>query len=242
MKTIWLITKRELAAFFNSLIAYIMLGLFLGFSGFFTWLYGNDIFLVGQANLRIFFAIASWTLFFFIPAITMRMLAEETKTGTLELLLTKSVSDRQLVMGKFIASLLLICIALVATLPYIITIANIGNLDNGGTICGYLALFLMSMVYTSIGIFTSSITSNQIVAFMGALMIGLFFHIIFDVLAGNFTGFIGNLFDLLSLQTHFESISRGVIDSQDLVYFISVSILSLFLAEWSLSNRHFQKK
>ena len=90
MKTIWIITKRELAAFFNSLIAYIMLGIFLGFSGFFTWLYGNDIFLVGQA--RIFFAIASWTLFFFIPAITMRMLAEETKTGTLELLLTKSVS------------------------------------------------------------------------------------------------------------------------------------------------------
>ena len=104
------------------------------------------------------------------------------------------------------------------------------------------ALLLMSMVYTGIGIFTSSITSNQIVAFMSALMIGLFFHIIFDVLAGNFTGFTGSVFDALSLQTHFESISRGVIDSQDLVYFISVTLLSLFLAEWSLSKRHFQKK
>jgi ABC-2 type transport system permease protein len=240
MRTIWIITKRELAGFFDSFIAYIMLGLFLGFSGFFTWLYGNDIFMVGQANLRIFFAIASWTLFFFIPAITMRMLAEETKTGTLELLLTKSVSDRQLVLGKFLASFLLVCVALAATLPYIITIANIGNLDNGGTICGYLALILMSMVYTAIGIFTSSITSNQIVAFMSALLIGLFFHIIFDVLASNFTGFFGILFDQLSLQTHFESISRGVLDSQDLIYFISVALLSLFMAEWSLSKRHLQ--
>ena len=238
MKVIWIIAKRELAVFFDSLIAYVMLGLFLGFSGFFTWLYGNDIFLVGQANLRIFFAVASWTLFFFIPAITMKMLAEERNTGTLELMLTKSISDRQLVVGKFIGSVSLILIALLATLPYVITLANIGNLDNGGTICGYLGLLLMTCVYTSIGIFASSITNNQIVAFMTALFIGLFFHIIFDVLAGNFTGFVGQILNGLSLQTHFESVSRGVIDSKDLVYFISVTLLGLFLAEWSLSKRH----
>lgn len=238
MKVIWIIAKRELAVFFDSLIAYVMLGLFLGFSGFFTWLYGNDIFLVGQANLRIFFAVASWTLFFFIPAITMKMLAEERNTGTLELMLTKSISDRQLVVGKFLGSVSLILIALLATLPYVITLANIGNLDNGGTICGYLGLLLMTCVYTSIGIFASSITNNQIVAFMTALFIGLFFHIIFDVLAGNFTGFVGQILNGLSLQTHFESVSRGVIDSKDLVYFISVTLLGLFLAEWSLSKRH----
>ncbi len=238
MRTIWIIAKRELATFFDSLIAYIILGLFLGFSGFFTWLYGNDIFLVGQANLRVFFNIASWTLFFFIPAITMKMLAEEQKTGTLELLLTKSVTDRQLIVGKFLGSLLLICIALVATLPYVITIANIGNLDNGGTICGYLGLFLMSIAYTAIGIFASSITTNQIVAFMLALFIGLFFHIIFGVLADNFTGITGQILDSLSLQSHFESISRGVIDSKDVIYFLSVTVLGLFLAETSLSKRH----
>ena len=238
MKVIWIIAKRELAVFFDSLIAYVMLGLFLGFSGFFTWLYGNDIFLVGQANLRIFFAVASWTLFFFIPAITMKMLAEERNTGTLELMLTKSISDRQLVVGKFLGSVGLVLIALIATLPYVITLANIGNLDNGGTICGYLGLLLMTCVYTSIGIFASSITNNQIVAFMTALFIGLFFHIIFDVLAGNFTGFLGQILDSLSLQTHFESVSRGVIDSKDLVYFISITLLGLFLAEWSLSKRH----
>lgn len=238
MKSIWIIAKKELATFFDSLIAYIMLGLFLGFSGFFTWLYGNDIFLVGQANLRVFFAIASWTLFFFIPAITMKMLAEEKKVGTLELLLTKSVSDRQLIIGKFLGSALLVAIALTATLPYVVTLASIGDLDNGGTICGYLALFLMSMVYTAIGIFTSSITNNQIVAFMSALFIGLFFHIIFGVLASNSTGIIGTLFDTLNLQSHFESMSRGIIDSKDLIYFLTITLLGLFLAEWSLKKSH----
>ncbi len=241
MRTIWIIAKRELATFFDSLIAYVILGLFLGFSGFFTWLYGNDIFLVGQANLRVFFGIASWTLFFFIPAITMKMLAEEQKTGTLELLLTKSVTDRQLIVGKFLGSFLLICIALIATVPYVITLSNIGNLDNGGTICGYLGLFLMSITYTAIGIFASSITTNQIVAFMLALFIGLFFHIIFGVLASNFTGVTGQFFDALDLQSHFESISRGVIDSKDLIYFLSVTLLGLFLAETSLSKRHISK-
>ncbi|WP_047246535.1 ABC transporter permease subunit [Maribacter thermophilus] len=238
MHTIWTIAKRELATFFDSLIAYIILVLFLGFSGFFTWLYGNDIFLVGQANLRLFFNIASWSLFFFIPAITMKMLAEERKTGTLELLLTKSVSDRQVILGKFLGSILLVCIALAATLPYVITVSNIGNLDNGGTICGYLGLLLLSTAYTAIGIFASSITTNQIVAFMTALFIGLFFHIIFGVLAHNFTGSLGQFFDTLDLQSHFESVSRGVLDSKDLVYFLSITVLGLYLGEWSLSKRH----
>ena len=239
MHTIWTLAKRELATFFDSLIAYIILALFLGFSGFFTWLYGNDIFLVGQANLRVFFNIASWSLFFFIPAITMKMIAEERKTGTLELLLTKSVSDRQLILGKFLASVLLVCIALAATVPYVITVSSIGNLDNGGTICGYLGLLLLSIAYTAIGIFASSITTNQIVAFMTALLIGLFFHIIFGVLAQNFTGAMGQFFDALNLQSHFESISRGVIDSKDLVYFLSITLLGLYLGELALSKRHF---
>jgi len=227
-----------LAAFFDSLIAYIMLALFLGFSGFFTWLYGSDVFLVGQASLRSFFQIASWTLFFFIPAITMRMLAEEKKTGTLELLLTKAVSDRQVVVGKFLATVLLIVIALAATLPYVITVSQIGNLDNGGTICGYLGLLLMSMAYTGIGLFASSITNNQIVAFLTALFIGLFFQVIFNVLAGNFTGLTGEIFDALSLTSHYESLARGVIDSKDLVYFLSIAALGIYLSETALAKRN----
>ena len=238
MNLIFSVAKRELSVFFDSLIAYVMLLGFLGFSGFFTWLYGNDIFLVGQANLKTFFTISSWTLFFFIPAITMKMIAEEKKSGTLELILTKSISDRQFIIGKFLGAVSLVLVALVATFPYVITLSLIGDLDNGGTICGYFGLFLMTIAYAAIGIFSSSLTNNQIVAFMLSLVICLFFHIIFDVLAANSSGIISWLFETLSLQTHFDSISRGVIDSRDLVYFISITILGLFSAELSLSKSH----
>jgi len=238
MYTIWIITKRELGSFFDSLIAYILLILFLGISGFFTWLFGSDIFLVGQASLRAFFSIAYWTLFFFIPALTMRLLAEEKRSGTIEILLTKSVSDRQVVLGKFLSTLILIAVALAFTLPYIITVASLGNMDTGGVICGYLGLLFMSGVYISIGLFTSSITQNQIVAFLLALFTGLFFHLLFDLLASSATGFIGQLFNTLSMRVHFESISRGIIDSSDLIYFFSLMAIGLFAAEVSLANRN----
>lgn len=238
MKTIWIITKRELQTFFDSLIAYILLVVFLGISGFFTWLFGSDIFLVGQASLRSFFTIAYWTLFFFIPALTMRLLSEEKRSGTIELLLTKAITDRQIVAGKFLSTLLLIVIAMVLTLPYVITVASIGNMDTGGVICGYLGLILMSGAYISIGLFASSITQNQIVAFLIALFAGIFFHLIFDLLAGSATGITGQVFNMLSLRVHFESMSRGVLDSSDLIYFLSLIFLGLFLTEISLSKRN----
>jgi ABC-2 type transport system permease protein len=237
MHASWIIAKRELGSFFDSLIAYIMLVLFLGFSGFFTWLLGADIFLVGQASLESFFNVSFWTLFFFIPALTMRLLAEERKTGTLELLLTKAVSDRAVVVGKFLSTLLLVIIALAFTLPYVLTIAYIGDMDAGQVLCGYLGLVLMSAMYTSIGLYASSITSNQIVAFLIALFTGLFFHLIFGVMAQQFTGWIGQVFDTLSLTNHFESISRGVLDSRDLIYFLSITLIGLLLTELSLTKR-----
>jgi ABC-2 type transport system permease protein len=238
MHAVWIIAKRELQSFFDSLIAYIMLILFLGFSGFFTWLFGSDVFFVGQASLESFFNIAFWSLFFFIPALTMRLLAEENKTGTIELLLTKAVTDRQVVVGKFLSTLLLVCIALAFTLPYVITVANIGNLDYGQVICGYFGLLLMSSAYISIGLYASSITHNQIVAFLLALFIGLFFHIRFGVLANNFTGFVAQLLNTLSLSEHFESIVRGVLDTRDLIYFISIVLIGLILSELSLTKRN----
>ncbi|MBL0048454.1 MAG: ABC transporter permease subunit [Bacteroidetes bacterium] len=238
MNKIWIIAKRELASFFDSLMAYIMLVAFLGFSGFFTWLYGADIFLRNQADLQVFFSIAYWTLFFFIPAITMRMLAEENKSGTIELLLTKAVTDWQVIFGKFLACLVLIGLALALTLPYYISVWKLGPIDHGSVWAGYLGLLLMSATYISIGIFTSSITNNQIVAFLLAIFIGIFFHVIFDVLAQSFTGTIGGFFNYLSLSSHFESISRGVIDSKDLVYFFSVIFLGLILSEITLSKRN----
>lgn len=238
MNTILVITRRELQSFFDSLIAYIILVVFLGISGFFTWLFGSDIFLVGQASLRSFFAIAYWTLFFFIPALTMRLLSEEKRSGTIELLLTKAITDRQIVSGKFLSTLILIIIAMLFTLPYVITVASIGNMDAGGVICGYLGLILMSGAYISIGLFASSITHNQIVAFLIALFIGIFFHLIFDLLSGSLMGIMGQVFNSLSLRVHFESMSRGVIDSSDLIYFLSLIFLGLFLTEISLSKRN----
>ncbi|MBN1337965.1 MAG: ABC transporter permease subunit [Bacteroidales bacterium] len=237
MRKVWSISLRELRSFFDSLIAYIMLIAFLGFSGFFTWLYGADIFFVKQASLGAFFNIAFWTLFFFIPALTMRLFAEENRSGTIELLLTKPVTDWQVVLGKFLSTFMLVLIALGLTIPYYITVANLGPVDHGAVITGYLGLILMSAAYISIGIFSSSISNNQIVGYLLALFIGIFFQIIFALLSSNFTGFIGELLNYLSLSTHFDSISRGVIDSKDLVYFISIFFLGLILTEGNLAKK-----
>ena len=246
MKAVWVIAKRELNSFFDSLIAYIVLILFLGFNGFYTWLEsGSDVFFSGQASLRVFFMTAFWSLFFFIPALTMRSLAEEKKAGTIELLLTKAITDRQVVWGKFLAVFILVAIALLLTLTYVFTIngfilvgySGIGNLDMGATISGYLGLLLMSAMYIGIGMFASSLTNNQIVAFLMALLIGIFFHLIFGALSGNATGWLGELFETLSTTAHFESISRGVIDTRDVIFFVSIGWLGVFLAEVSLTKR-----
>ncbi len=238
MHTIWILSKREFRSFFDSLIAYIMLVLFLGISGFFTWLFGTDVFLVGQASLNSFFSIAYWTLFFFIPALTMRLLAEEIRSGTIELLLTRAITDRQVILGKFLSTFLLIVTALVFTTPYVITIASIGNLDLGAVLCGYLGLLFMSASYISIGLWASSITRNQIVAYLLTLFIGIFFHLLFDLLSSGISGLTGQLFSSLSMRQHFDSISRGVLDSGDLIYFLSLIVLGLFLTEISLAKRN----
>jgi len=238
MSKTWTIVRRELQSFFDSLTAYIMLVAFLGFSGFFTWISGNDVFFVGQASLQSFFNIAYWTLFFFIPALTMRQLAEERKTGTLEMLLTKPISDWQIVLGKFLSTLILIAIALLLTFPYYFTIWSLGPIDHGAVILGYVGLLLMSSAYISIGLFASSVTNNQIIAFLMALMIGIFFHVIFGILASTLTGASGSVFDYLSMSTHFSAISRGVIDSRDIIYFLSIVLIGLTASEAALAKRN----
>jgi ABC-2 type transport system permease protein len=239
MRSIWVITRRELASYFDSLIAYVIIIIFLGLSGFFTWLFsGGNVFLNGQADLQVFFGISYWTLFFFIPAITMRSLAEENKSGTIELLSTKAVSDWQIVVGKFLASVLLIAIAIGCTLTYYVTVARLGDVDHGAIIGGYFGLLLLSSMYISIGIFASSLTNNQIVAFLAALIIGLFFHILFQLMASGNTGIVGGILDYLSARTHFESLSRGVIDTRDLIYFGSFILGGLVLSQTMLSKRN----
>lgn len=237
MKKIWMITKRELHSFFDSLIAYIMIIVFLALSGLFTWLYGSDVFFVNQASLQSFFGIAFWTLFFFIPALTMKQIAEERKSGTIEMLLTKPVSEWQVLWGKFLATLILIAIALALTLPYYITVWQLGPVDHGAVWSGYLGLLLMSSAYISVGLFASTITNNQIVAFLVALFIGIFFHIIFGFLASNMSGVVANVFNYLSLSTHYQSVTRGVIDSKDIVYFFSLIFMGVISAEAILVKR-----
>jgi ABC-2 type transport system permease protein len=238
MKPIWIITKRELGVFFDSLMAYILIILFLTVTGILTWLYGNDVFMSGQADLGVFFFWAYWTLFLFIPAITMRLVAEERRSGTIELILTKPVTDWQFVAGKFLSALLLVAIALALTLPYYFTVWKLGPVDNGAVLTGYLGLILMSAAYISIGIVASTLTKNQIVAFLITLTIGIFFHLLFGVLSAGFPGTIGAILNELSMQTHYESISRGVLDTRDLIYFISFIALGLSISEILLTSRN----
>ncbi len=228
---------QELRSYFDSLTAYVLLVLFLGFSGIFTWVYGSDIFMYGQASLQMFFSVAYITLFLLIPALTMRSIAEEMKTGTIEMLLTKPITCRQIVLGKYLAIIMLIAIVLVLTLPYYISVSFLGNVDHGAVICGYFGLLLMSSAYAGIGLFASSITNNQIISFMLALIIGIFFHLIFGIVGRQIGGGLGLIAVGLDMNSHFDSIARGVIDSKDIVYFASLTFAGIFLAEQSLKSK-----
>lgn len=234
MNKIWILAKRELKTFFDSLIAYVLLILFVGVTGFFTWIAKGNVIDAGQASMYTFFFWAQWTLLFFIPALTMRLLAEESKTGTIELLLTKAVNNWQVVTGKFLAVALLVLIALLLTLPYYFTMSSLGELDNGVVIMGYLSTFLMSAAYVAIGLFISSTTNNQIVAFLLALVVNFLFHLVFGLLAET----IPFAFGFLSMQTHYNHMIQGLFDSTDIIYFLSIILVALALAEGQLAKRH----
>lgn len=236
MRAARLIARKELASFFDSPMAYLIIVAFLGTTGFFTWWFGTDIFMRGIADLSTFFNVANWSLFVLIPAITMRTIAEERKTGTLDLLLTRAVSPQQVVNGKFLACLALIFLTLLCTLPYYITVAMLGPVDHGPVLCGYAGLLLMGASYLALGIFASSLTSNQITAFVLALLLMAFFHFGASVVASNTTGATGQLFRYLSTGPHFESLGRGVLDSRDVVYFLSLCAGGLLLAGRQLAQ------
>lgn len=247
MSKVWVIAQRELASFFDSLIAYLLIIILLGLTGFFTWILdfnNGNVFVYGQADLRAFYIWAFWTLFFFIPAITMRMIAEENRSGTIELLATKAVSDWQIVFGKYLACMMLVGVALLCSLPYYFTITAIASpdigVDHGSIIGGYFGLLLLSSAYVGIGIFGSSLTNNQIIAFLGSLVISFFFHFLFDVLARSVGGWLSSVFTYLSAARHFDSIYRGVVDSRDLVFFLSVTAVGLVLSQLILSKRNWK--
>ncbi len=225
--------KRELRSYFDSPIAYIVITIFLLISG---WFFFSDLFLANQASLRNLFGIIPFIFMFFIPAITMRLISEEKKSGTIEILLTLPVKDHQIILGKFLAGMILISVAVILTLVYTFTLSGLGNLDSGSVASGYLGLIFLGAAYLSIGIFTSSLTQNQIVAFIFSFLIIFVLYLLDNVLMF-VPGFLISLFEYLSVNYHFSNISRGVIDSRDVIYYLSLIFLFLFLSVRALSSR-----
>jgi ABC-2 type transport system permease protein len=225
--------RKELRTFFDSPIAYIVITIFLLISG---WFFFNDLFLVNQASMRNLFGIVPFIFMFFVPAITMRLISEEKRSGTIEVLVTLPVKDYEIILGKFLAGLILICAAMALTLVYALVLSGLGNLDFGSVLAGYIGLVLLGAAYLSIGMFTSSMTQNQIVAFITSFVI-IFALYMLDKVLIFVPGFLASVFEYLSVGYHFSNIARGVIDSRDVIYYLCLIFFFLFLAVRTLESR-----
>jgi len=234
---------KELRSFLSSLIGYIIISVFLIATALFLWVIPNDFNLLdyGYANLDSLFIIAPFVFLFLIPAISMRSFADEKKSGTDELLFTRPLSETQIVLAKYMASFSLVVLAIIPTLVFYVSINLLGfpqgNIDSGSFWGSFIGLLLLSASFTAIGVFSSSLTSNQVVAFVLAVILSAFLYLGFEMiysmeLFGNIDLFIKSL----GISHHYSSISRGVIDTRDIVYFLSIIFLFLFLTKFSLSR------
>ena len=233
------ILKREINSFFSTAVGWMVIAFFLLLNGLLLWFIPGEfnIFDNGFADLSSFFIIAPWVLLFLIPAVTMRSFSEEKKMGTFELLITKPISLGNIILGKYFGAVILICLTIAPTLLYIITISKLGNpsgnWDVGSTIGSYIGLLFLIFAYTSIGIFASTISKNQIVAFIIAVFLCLFIYYGFDTLTPLFK--ISSIeINNLGIKTHFDSIARGVLDTRDILYFLSISTLFLIFTNINL--------
>lgn len=236
--------KKEINNFLNSLIGITVIVVFLLITGLFLWVFQSDfnIMTFGYANLDSLFILAPWVFLFLVPAVTMRSFAEEKRTGTIEMILTKPLSDQQIIMAKYLASVILVILALLPTLIYYFSVYQlslpIGNVDSGGIWGSYIGLFFLSAAFVSIGIFCSSITNNQILAFILSVFLCGFLYIGFDLIYSMALFGKVDLFILqLGISSHYSSLSRGVIDTRDLLYFLSIIVLFLSLTKITLSSR-----
>ena len=235
------ILLREIKSFFGSPIGYLVIAIFLLLNGLFLWVFEGDYNILnsGFADMSPFFTIAPWILIFLIPAVTMRSFSDEKKQGTLELLLTKPLSLWQIVNGKFLGTMLLIVIAIIPTLIYVYVISTLGmpegNIDLGSTMGSYFGLLFLIASYSAIGIFTSTLSENQIVAFILSVFLCFFFYFAFDGLA-TYLPNAENLISSFGMGNHFKSMSRGVIDTRDVLYFVSITIAFLSLTVFKLKS------
>jgi ABC-2 type transport system permease protein len=234
--------KKEITQFFGSIAGYIVIIVFLLTTGLFLWVFNGNYNIPdgGYATLQGLFEIAPWIYLFLIPAITMRLFADEKRNGTIELLLTRPVTEMQLVMLKFLAALAVVILTLLPTLIYYLSVYFLGNpvgaIDSGATWGSYTGLFFLAVIYLTIGLFTSSLTDNQIIAFLLALFLCFFWYSGFEFIAGLSTPGISAILTALSIDSHYESVSRGVLDTRDLLYFVLMAgfflLLTRIVIEW----------
>ncbi|MBO3097759.1 gliding motility-associated ABC transporter permease subunit GldF [Gelidibacter pelagius] len=233
------ILKKEINSFFASPIGYLVIALFLVLNGLFLWLFNGDFNILesGFADMTPFFLLAPWILVFLVPAVTMRSFSDEKKQGTLELLVTKPISHLQIVLGKYFGALVLIILALLPTLLYILALdklkMTVDILDYGSIIGSYLGLLFLAGAYAAIGLFASTISDNQIVAFISAVFLCFFFYFGFEGLSG-----LSSLpIEQFGMEAHYNSISRGVLDTRDLLYFISISTFFIILTQFNIQKK-----
>jgi ABC-2 type transport system permease protein len=238
----WSICKKELRQFFSSLTGYIAIVVFFLVNGLMLFVFRDNLLDAGYASLDKFFDLAPWVLLLLIPAITMRSISEEFRTGTFELLRTKPLSRWQIVAGKYLGSLLVVFIALIPSLVYVITIQTLSSnegLDLGATAGSYIGLFFLAAVFTAIGVFTSSLTANPVVAFILSLFACALLYYGFGALSQleAFNNGPDYLISMLGIDFHYRSISRGVIDTRDIIYYFSLIGLFLLLTDHNLLKR-----
>lgn len=238
------IFSKELGSFFSNITGYLVAIVFFVLTGLFMWVLPGPLNVLdgGYATLDSLFALAPWVFMFLVPAVTMRTFADETRSGTIELLLTRPISDLRIILGKYFASIVLIIILLIPVLIYYLTVyllgSPVGNIDLGGTWGSFIGLFFLATVYAAVGIFASSLTSNQIVAFLLAVVICLLLFLGLKTMAQ--MPFFANIKHLLlaaGIDEHYSSMSRGVIDSRDLAYFLAVDAIFVVLTRTVLESR-----
>jgi ABC-2 type transport system permease protein len=236
--------KKEIRSFLSSLIGYVVMAVFLLLTGLFMWIFPGDfnVLEMGFSNIDTLFGISPWVFMFLIPAITMRSFAEEKRTGTIELLFTRPISDTRIILAKYFAGLLLVIIALIPSLIYVVSVYRlgnpVGNIDMGGTWGSYIGLIFLAASYVAIGIFASSITKNQIVSFLVAALLCFFMFVGFQSL-GNFDllGPLDSFVIGLGIQEHYTAMSLGNIDSRDVVYFLALITIFVLLTKTVLNSR-----
>ncbi|MGE5381981.1 MAG: gliding motility-associated ABC transporter permease subunit GldF [Omnitrophica WOR_2 bacterium] len=240
--------RKEILSFLNSLIGYVAIVVFLVINGLFLWVFpaGFNVIDYGYASLDNFFILAPFVFLFLVPAVTMRSFADEKRTGTIEILITRPITDLQIITAKYLAAVTLVVFSLLPTLIYVISVYQLGlpkgNLDFGGLWGSYIGLLFLACAFTAIGLFVSSITDNQIVAFISSLVICGFAYLGFDLVADmSLIGKTGLFLKSLGIQDHYASMSRGVIDTRDVIYFLSIIAVFFLLSKISLESRKWER-